>query len=199
MVEVPDPVLVERVLAGDRGAFAQIYVRHQQTLARRLRRILVRSQDVEDVLQATFVAAFFALSRFCRDGSLEAWLHGIAVRCAGNHLRAQRRSFWLAGPAALDVAPAGGASAEDHAAARELSAHLWRALCELPVDKRIAFALHDLEELSAREVGDMVGCSAKTIWSRVESARRIISKKLRRYRTETAVPGREVGVTDERA
>jgi RNA polymerase sigma-70 factor (ECF subfamily) len=186
-VAASDAQLVEWVLSGDRGAFAEIYARHQPALSRRLRRVLVRSEDVEDVLQATFVAAFRTLGRFRRDGSLAAWLHGIGIRCAANHLRSQRRRWWLRGEDAMqleETTRAAGRSAEQAAGDRELLRVALAAVGSLPVDKRVAYSLHDLEGMSAREVGELLGCSEKTIWSRVESARRILAKKLRQHRPQ---------------
>lgn len=197
MAEQDDSTLVGRVLEGDRGAFSAIYSRHVSTVSRRLRRILVRTEDVEDVVQNTFVTAFRSLHNFRRDGSLAAWLHGIAVRSAANHLRAQRRRWWLRGVDAGQIeetASAGGRSSEERAGDRQLLRRIWPALVALPVDKRIAFALHDLEQMSAREIGELVGCSEKTIWSRVESARRILAKKLQRSLGEAAVSNVELEV-----
>jgi DNA-directed RNA polymerase specialized sigma24 family protein len=95
--EVPDEELVARVVAGDDRAFRELYLRHHVVITRRLRRLLGPRHDVEDVLQVTFVEAHRALRRFDAQRSFAAWLHGIALRQAANHLRKSRRWAWLRG------------------------------------------------------------------------------------------------------
>src|SRR5690606_36535097 len=52
------------------------------------------------------------------------------------------------------------------------------ALSELPDDYRIMILLADVEELSYREIADVVGCPIVTVMSRLYRARRILQKRL---------------------
>lgn len=183
MANPVDEVLVARALEGNDTAFAEIYSRYEPTLSRRLRRILVRVEDTEDVVQTTFMEAFRCLPRFRVEASLEAWLHGIAMNCAASYLRRQRRTWWqtTTHPWRIERLADGGAVGVDEQLIDQQSVErVLAAMTALPAKKRIAFALHDLEKMNLKEVGAIVGASDKTVWARVKSARRIIKKHLLR-------------------
>jgi RNA polymerase sigma-70 factor (ECF subfamily) len=68
-------------------------------------------------------------------------------------------------------------------AERAQSAQLLQALLdELEEDRRAAFILVDLEELSVPEAADALGVNLNTLYSRVRAARQDLSKALARLR-----------------
>lgn len=178
-----DQALVAQVLAGEQAAFATLYTRHASLVARRLRRVVVRSVDVEDLVQKTFLVAYGSLAKYRPECSFPAWLSGIAIRCALNFLRSTRRRFWQRPMPLGDVelAPAvTGTTAEQIAIERQLLRRIYSAMERLPAKKRIAFALCDLEGLELKEVAELLGSSTSTIGARVQSARQLIRKVLQR-------------------
>jgi RNA polymerase sigma-70 factor (ECF subfamily) len=183
--------LVERWSKGDQRAFREVYQRYAPVLARRLRRILWRESEVEDLLQMTFLEAHRSLDRFRRDAPLGAWLHGIATNVVGRHLRATRRKSWLlSSEEAVQRQPEEQAPSPEQSTERRQRAEiLYRAMDELPDKKRIAFALHEIEGLGLSEIAAMTRSSPQTIWARVESAREFLTRRLGRLLadpTETA-------------
>ncbi len=66
------------------------------------------------------------------------------------------------------------ATAERPLLAREIQ----RALDTLPEDYRIMILLADVEELSYREIADVVGCPIGTVMSRLHRARKAMQKQL---------------------
>lgn len=192
--EVPDEELVARVVAGDDRAFRELYLRHHAVITRRLRRLLGPRHDVEDVLQVTFVEAHRALRRFDAQRSFVAWLHGIALRQAANHLRKSRRWAWLRGRTS-GASPADEVLSDDDALARvadpaalpeaqamrrQLLMRLYEAMDTLPEKKRVAFSLHVLDGLGFVEIGELVEASPQTVRARVLSARDEVLSHLRR-------------------
>lgn len=180
-----DFALATRSLDGDRRAFEALYRRHAPALARRLHRILYRSDEAQDVLQSTFTAAWKNLSRFRADASFEGWLNAIAYGVIGNHLKAKRRHWWqkLASRSDDDESePLSRApDVRDDSArpeSREMLEQMYKLLDEMPVKKRVAFTLYEFEGLELKEIGSMVGASVATVWARVESARRELKEKL---------------------
>lgn len=177
----PDAHLVVRTLRGDERAFATLYGRHYPLVARRLRRVLRNQDDVEEVLQMTFVEAHKNLARFRVDGSFIAWLQGIAFRQAYNYLRKMRRRRWLGlDSLQLEARRDPSASLEERTIQRELLGVLYAALDALPANKRIALGLYALEGLGFTEIGQLVGASPQTVRARVLSARAAVLKEFRR-------------------
>src|SRR5688572_17640879 len=74
-----DAVVVERLLAGDQRAEAELYRRYAPLLGRAVERLLRSSQDAQDVLQDTFVIALEEIRRLRDPSAIRGWLLQIAV------------------------------------------------------------------------------------------------------------------------
>lgn len=75
-----DEHLVSRALAGDRGAFNQLVIRHEGRLFRFLGRASANAADVEDAMQHAFVKAYRNLPSYNPRYRFTTWLFTIAVR-----------------------------------------------------------------------------------------------------------------------
>ncbi|MBI5509590.1 MAG: RNA polymerase sigma factor [Deltaproteobacteria bacterium] len=175
--DVSDDELVAAALRGDDGAFKTLYFRHAPVLARRLRMVLRQPQEVEDVLQMTFLEAHRSLPRHRRDCSFAAWLSRIAYHVTGKHLRSRRRRAWLffdTEAVPRSPAPDAIASPEQAAGRRQLVDRLFAAMQRLPLKQRVALVMHDMEGLGVTEIGARVDASPQTVWARVQKARRVV-------------------------
>src|SRR2546421_5545945 len=99
-----DDILVARIAAGDDTALRELFGRHAAWLAVRLRAVLP-ADDVEDVLQETFLAAWRGAGGYRPQGACGGWLWGIARRQAALLLR-RRGPFKPAEQAGISL-PAG--------------------------------------------------------------------------------------------
>jgi RNA polymerase sigma-70 factor, ECF subfamily len=180
---VSDDRLVQQALAGEELAFRQLYDRYAALLASRLRRILFFQDDVQDVLQMTFLEVHRTLARFRPESSFAAWLHGISFNVIGRYIRGQRRQrrLRLAREEVAHVnAAEAGETLEDGAMRRQLFTELQRALDELPTKLRIPFALHEFDGMGLREIGELVGATPQAVWQRIESAKKIVLKQMQK-------------------
>lgn len=178
-----DQALVARVLHGDTHAFAALYERYVDVLWRRLLRVLGRAPDVEDVLQMTFLEAYRALPRYRPELPFGPWLNGVAFRVTGQHLRSQRRRWWQRPASDADVCaglvdPRRDRSPEVAAMSQQLTKDFYEALNRLPPKKRIAFVLHEVDGLGLTEIAEILDAQPKTVWARVESARKEVQARL---------------------
>jgi RNA polymerase sigma factor (sigma-70 family) len=136
----------------------------------RFLRASVRSGEVDDCFQETFIAAMRAYPRLRADSNLRAWVLTIAHRKALDVHRARsRRAVPVADPASLD----GRSSSEEPMPARD--ERLWEAVGELPARQRSAVALRYLADMQHREIAHAIGCSE-------EAARRSLHEGLAKLR-----------------
>jgi len=127
------------------------------------------------VRQVTFVEAHKSLARFDVTRSFAAWLHGIAIRQASNHLRKARRWRWLSFGSTEEKQVADDRVAiEQQTIQREILGRLYRAMDRLPPKKRVAFSLHAIDGLGFVEIGALIGESPQTVRARVLSAREAV-------------------------
>lgn len=177
-----DQEWIARALAGEDGAYTVLFERYQHVVARRLRRVLGNSADIEDAVQNTFVTAFRRLADFDTRRKLGSWLCGIAFRTAANQLRSTRRRWWLKLGSEQKVT-ATGVSVEGDVRARELASLLYQALEHVSVAKRIAYTMHELEGLSFTEIAELTETSPQNARARVLSAQREVQMRIARMST----------------
>src|SRR3954470_5577113 len=80
-----------RARGGDDQAFRELTDPHRSELQLHCYRILGSTQDAEDLLQETLLAAWRSLEAFEGRASLRSWLYRIATNRCLNALRARSR------------------------------------------------------------------------------------------------------------
>lgn len=177
-----DPALVEACRRGERRALEAVFRAEAPALERRIARMVGPRADVEDLLQATLIAAIGAFPRFRGEASVRTWLARIAVHVVRDHLRRpeQRRKVALellpSGEHTIDRSP----SPEGAVETRRRLARLYHHLDALDPKKRIAFVLHVLEGQSVEEVAALTDASVVATKSRIFWARRALHARLRK-------------------
>lgn len=125
-------------------------------------RITGNLDDADDVLHDAFLAAWRSRHRFDHSRDPLPWLNTIAVRKALN-VAAERSRFPLV------PRPVATPSAEEEALARAAEIHVRHLVRDEP-----AFALHVLDGLTLKAVGERLGLPHKTAASRILRGKRRI-------------------------
>lgn len=182
-----DDELIARLAGGDESALRELFGRHAPWLALRLRAALP-AQDVEDVLQETFLAIWRSAPDFRPQGSAGGWMWVIARRQAAGWLRRQARHATPVDTAALDdtafdgaLAAAGRAAARDPMEAAIARSDLAAALAVLgPQDspEREIWRLLYVEDQPVAAVARMTGVPQGTVKSRAHRVRRLMRAAL---------------------
>jgi RNA polymerase sigma-70 factor (ECF subfamily) len=160
--------LIERVLAGDEGAVAELYARHLPLVKSVLIRMVGRA-DADDLAQEVFVRALAHLGRFRQDASLKYWISRIAVHCGSRHLRgvrrAERRTLALEAPPGPPTPEDAVMEADERDSARQ-------ALARLPENDREILELRELLGLTYEEIQERLRVRhLGTVRSRLHKAR----------------------------
>ena len=145
------------------------------TLARYL---LHDEHDAQDVVQEAVLRAIRHIDGF-RHGDARAWLLTIVRNCSytwhKSHKR-ERSNVSLSDASALNVADSQTA---DDATVRASDSDLIRAAVDkLPTELREVLVLRELNELSYREIAEVVGIPVGTVMSRLSRARERLASVL---------------------
>lgn len=194
--------LIARARDGDEVAFRHLVDGHRRELEVHCYRILGSSQDAEEVVQETFMAAWQGIASFEARASVRTWLYRIATNRCLDALRAARRrpaadvvptTLGLAGPNSpseviwlepypdvlldelRDQAPGPEALYE----AREaISLAFVSALQLLPPRQRAVLILRDVLGFRSREVAAILESSEESVSSALKHARATLRRRL---------------------
>ncbi len=160
------------------------HLRALMTVATRLTR---NPAEAEDLVQDTFIKAMRASHQFEPGTNMKAWLLRILTNTFINRYRrgGLERSVLEAPEAGPLLDGWTSASAleslrdpESQALRSVLEAEINAALAELPEDFRLAVVLSDVEELSYKEISEIMGCPIGTVMSRLHRGRKLLKGRL---------------------
>jgi len=160
-------------------SFRALYEGHVDFVWRNLRRLGVHESDVDDRTQEVFVVAHRRFAQFeDRGHGPRAWLFQILLRVASDARRHRRRH-----PEDPDGGDAlGRASIEapqaDAILRREALTRLDAALDTIDVGRRAVLVLHEIEEMTAPEIAQVLGIPLNTVYSRLRVARAELEEAL---------------------
>jgi RNA polymerase sigma-70 factor (ECF subfamily) len=170
---------------------ADVYAEHFKYVWRCLRSLGVSEQALDDAVQDVFMVVQRKLDAFDHKAQLSTWLYAIALRVARRYRTQAARAaheFVAEEPSLhrdadddkeseLSSSEAAPSELLEHGERLEL-AH--RALQALDDDKREAFVLACVEQMSAPEIAQVTGLPLNTVYSRIRAARAAFTAQVAR-------------------
>lgn len=154
--------------ATEHGSCFKAFEQELDYLRRTLRRLGVRSTEVEDELHEVFLVLNNNWHKFDRTRPLKPYLFGIAFRVvAGRRRKSQREVTQQVEEFALAPGP-GPEQALDQAQSRAL---VLAALNRVPLDRRAVLVMHDIDEVSMGDITKSLSIPLFTGYSRLRRAR----------------------------
>jgi RNA polymerase sigma-70 factor, ECF subfamily len=191
--------MLARARAGDEDAFRELTERYRRELQLHIYRIVGSTQDAEDLLQETLLAAWRGLEQFEGRASVRAWLYRIATNRSLDALRASRRRaeeqrvtqmpeptrwdepLWLEPypDVLLDGIPDEAPGPDARYETREAIALAFVAgLQHLPPQQRAVLVLRDVLGYRAAEAAEILATSEASINSLLRRARAAFESRL---------------------
>ena len=176
-----DQVLLQRISAGDRDAFRELYLKYHRRLGRFLARLTRGREDAEEVINDTLWIVWQRAGDFRGASRVSTWIMGIAyrralklIRRAATHARAVTLELGNVNSVTDDVA--------EWTANRQL---IERGLSKLPLEQRLVLEFTYYLDQSCEEIAEIMECPVNTVKTRMFHARR----KLRTLLSEDGAMG----------
>jgi RNA polymerase sigma-70 factor (ECF subfamily) len=176
---------------------------HVPTLLAVGTRLTRNAAEAEDLVQDALLKALRAREQFASGSNMRAWLLRILTNTYINrYRRGGLEKTLLEGPDADPLADGWvGASSmeamrdpESQALRALLEREITAALDELPEEFRLAVVLSDVEELSYKEIAEIMGCPIGTVMSRLHRGRRLLKQRLYEHALAYGIVGPEAEV-----
>lgn len=179
-----DGKLLERLRAGDEGAYEALLRAHGGRMLAVARRMLRSEEDARDAVQDAFLSAFRSVASFQGGARLSTWLHRIVVNAALMKLRTRRRKpeesiedllprFRPDGHHA-DPGAAWHVPGHDVVEREQVRALVRESIDLLPESHRTILLLRDVEELDTEETARLLGITTHAVKTRLHRARQAL-------------------------
>ena len=177
IVDLPAPpddaALVRRSLAGDMGAFEELYRGHVGRVHGAILRLVGMDRGrAEELTQDAFVRAWQKLSSFRHESAFSTWLYRLGVNTALMDLRGRRDKKEAE---VEDLELAAGGDVPFCAGER---GDIERAVADLPPRARAVLVLHDVEGWKHEEIATELGMAVGSSKAQLHRARGLLRRAL---------------------
>lgn len=168
-------------------SFASVYAQYFGFVWSSARRLGVRGDAMDDIVQEIFTVIHRKLPSLQQPQSLRSWIYGIVRRTASGYHRS-RRSHEVSDTALAQYA---GSELDAQLTPLELVEHneeakiLWQLLAELEPRKREVLVLVEIEGMTAPEISEALEIPLNTAYSRLRLGRLAFEEALVRRRAQS--------------
>ena len=167
-----DQQIINSVLSGDTRAFEALIERYKHMVYTLAHKMVGNSQDAEEVAQDVFLKAFTALSSFKGTAKFSTWLYKIAYYRSLDYLKKNKRKIQTS---TYDIAQeynvASLENSIDELEAKERRQIIKEALLELAPDDNVIITLYYFEELSLKEIAEVMQLTPNNVKVRLFRSR----------------------------
>ncbi|MBK9387770.1 MAG: RNA polymerase sigma factor [Planctomycetes bacterium] len=185
----PGRALMLRVKQGDHEAFERLVERFQDVVLNLVFKFSGTRREAEDLSQDVFLRIFRARETYEPDARFTTWLYKIVFNLCVNRAAREklRRTESLE---SWDETSPSNANGRAHPSERtpleqlqrgELALVVRNAVARLPENQRMALVLFKYEELSQREIAEVMGSTEKAIKSLLSRARESLRASLQPF------------------
>ena len=180
-----DVQLIHAVLAGDDSAFDILVEKYQKSVHALAWRKIGDFHYAEEITQDTFLRAYQNLSTLKNPSSFPGWLRAITNRLCKNWQqrkpKIEESMQSLEDTPMKEVAESAYARYEVEQRETEATEHRFeivkKLLEKLSEGQQIVMTLYYLDEMTAEEIGEFLGVSAQTVWTRLSRARKRLQEE----------------------
>lgn len=170
---------------GEEPAFKELVALFQDKVFNTALGFLQHHTEAEDIAQEVFIQVYRSISQFKGNSLLSTWIYRITVSKSLDLLRSKKRKkrFGFMSPFfGDDNRPMYEPEDFNHPGIqherREDASILFKLVDQLPENQRIAFILNKVEELSYREIADILKTTESAVDSLLQRAKQHLRKKL---------------------
>lgn len=178
--------LIESLKRGDPKALDSLFSVYKDKVYNTALSYLQNEQDAEELTQDVFVEIYNSSSKFKGDSALSTWIYRITVNKSLDAIKYRKRKKRFAvitsifkkdeGTSGIDIPDFIHPGIETDL--KERSAILFKALDSLPESQKTAFILCKLENLSYKEISEILKTTVPAVESLLSRAKQNLRKML---------------------
>ena len=160
MIQNTDQDYIEQIRSGNVNAYAALVTKYQRMIFTLSLRMVGNREDAEEVSQDTFVKAYKALDTFKGTSKFSTWLYRIVYNTSLDYIKKNKRIILSEHIDEINEADIGSMqNALTYIEAKEKKQMIEKALLQLPEEERVLLTLFYFEELSLKEISEIMKIS----------------------------------------
>ena len=169
--EISNAELVRKSQFGDKAAFEQLVIRHQDLVFSLAYKLTGNREMANDVAQEAFIRAWKAIEKFRGDSTFSTWIYRITVNTAWTlRKKAKKHNTLNIDDTYETIVIDEKKDPELVAINSDLSSVLVNALDKIPIEQRIIVELKNIEGRSHKEIADYLDISVTAAKVRLHRA-----------------------------
>lgn len=182
---------IEKILSGDMAAFRDFVDEYQRLVCHVVFRMVLNESDREELSQEVFVKIYQNLGKFEFKSKLSTWIAKIAYNTCINYLKKKKIPLYddlaeadhfspgqSAATSYIEMVAGESQGQDELMMTQELNQFLHAEINRLPVQYRTVLTLYHLDELSYKEIGEIVNLPEGTVKSYLFRARKLLKERM---------------------
>ena len=177
---------IKQVLKGDHNAFGEIVEVYKDRIYQLCYRMLGNAHEAEDISQEAFIRAYVNIDRYNINRKFSTWLYRIATNLCIDRIRKKKPDYFLdaevKGTDGLNLysqIQSKELTPDEKVVKMELQELIQMEILKLPEKYRSAILLKYIEELSLKEISEVLDLPIGTVKTRIHRGREALRKQLR--------------------
>lgn len=141
------------------AAFDNLMRAYGEPVYWQIRKLVVRHEDADDILQNVFLKAWNNLKHFRGEAKLSTWLFKIAINESINFINKEKTRNQISSEEGDDSFLLNNIQADEYFDGDELQAELLKAVAKLPEKQRLVFNMRYFDEMKYEDISEILGTS----------------------------------------
>ncbi len=188
-----EETIIQLLRNGDEKSFKLIFEQNHKKVINICYRFVGNREVAEDLTQEVFLEVFRSIKHFRKDSKLSTWIYRIATTRSIDYIRSQKSKKRFAFLTSISddkevrekLPDTDSPNPEKNVTNEETKQILYQAINKLPENQRIAFILSKYDELSYKEIAEILKTSLPAVESLIHRAKKNLGKKLHKYFKKT--------------
>lgn len=173
--------LIKNIISGDVQAFQSLVEKHQRLVAHIVFRMIPDKAEQQDLCQDIFLRAYQNLPGFLFNAKFSTWLAKIAFNSCINYLEKKKLLLYddfVSANEPFEIINNHDVSPDISTIKNDIQQRLQHELFKIPVKYRVILTLYHLDELSYREIGEILELPDGTVKNYLFRARKHLKERL---------------------
>ncbi len=180
--KLTDEVLVSMIIQGKKDAFCELIKRYERQIYSLAYRLTNNPDDAQDLAQEAFSKIYLVIEKYDKSRPFFPWMYKVASNVCYSRLRSNKKKGQ---EVSLDkvidfspLVPSRDTQPEEYSEARETQQLVQQAIAELPEKYKVPLVLKYLEELTYKQIAEIMDIPVTTVETRLYRGKILLQKRL---------------------